>query len=65
MNELSAARDPVCGTVLSVDRETPSAEYLGQTYFFRTPECRQKFEAEPGYYVAELARRQFRLWLWR
>ena len=57
-------RDPVCGASLSIHNDTPRTAYLGRTYFFRTPQCRERFEAEPGRYVAELARRQFRIWLW-
>jgi YHS domain-containing protein len=58
-------RDPVCGSLVSVDDRAPTATHLGLTYWFRTPECRRKFEAEPGRYVAELAHRGFRVWLWR
>jgi YHS domain-containing protein len=58
------SRDPVCGIIVRVDNATPSSTYLGLTYHFRTPECREKFEADPGRYVAQLAHRRFRLWLW-
>lgn len=56
--------DPVCGNAVIVAADTPSTTYLGRDYFFRTPECREKFEAEPGRYIAELASRHFRIWMW-
>ena len=58
------ARDPVCGTLVDVADDTPNANYLGRTYFFRTPECRAKFEAGPSPFIAEMAGRQFRAFLW-
>ena len=58
------ARDPVCGTLVDVAGDTPSLDYLGRTYFFRTPECRAKFEAGPSPYIAELAAGRFRVWVW-
>ena len=60
----AVARDPVCGTLVDVVQDTPSADYLGRTYFFRTPECRAKFEARPSPYLAELAAGRFRVWVW-
>ena len=60
----ATALDPVCGTVVSVSDDTPSASYLGNTYFFRTPECRAKSEAEPSPYIQEMAVQRFRAWVW-
>ena len=60
----ATARDPVCGAAIDITDATPSATYLGRIYFFRTPECRARFEAGPGPYIAELAGRQFRAFLW-
>ena len=60
----TVSRDPVCGSPVDVSQDTPSAVYLGRTYFFRTPECRAKFEAGPSPFIAELAGRQFRAFLW-
>ena len=60
---IDTARDPVCGGLVSVAADTPQSIYYGRTYYFRTPNCRQEFEAEPGRYIRELAARQFTIWL--
>jgi Cu+-exporting ATPase len=49
---LQSATDPVCGMAVQVNEDTPSAPYQGRTYYFCSPRCRQKFEAEPTRYVA-------------
>ena len=41
--------DPVCG--MKVDPATAKASvYAGRTYYFCSPACRDKFEAEPAKY---------------
>ena len=44
--------DPVCG--MRVDPAKARASYLheGQTYYFCCPSCKQRFEADPGRYLA-------------
>jgi len=46
-----SARDPVCG--MTVDRHAgkPTATYHGHTYYFCSPGCRAKFEADPERYA--------------
>jgi len=46
-------KDPVCG--MSVDRATAkfSAEHAGQTYYFCSAKCHDKFVANPGAYLTE------------
>ena len=45
------SKDPVCGMTV----ETPKAKtsvYQGQTYYFCSNDCREKFEASPASYAA-------------
>ena len=58
------AKDPVCGRTVEIGAETPRTTHLGRTYFFRTLQCRTAFEADPSPYVAQMAARRFRMWLW-
>ncbi len=44
------ARDPVCG--MSVDVATAYAEAVdGETYYFCSESCRQRFAEDPGGYI--------------
>jgi YHS domain-containing protein len=45
-------RDQVCG--MDVDERTAAAktEYAGDTYYFCSVACRDKFEADPERYVS-------------
>jgi YHS domain-containing protein len=46
-------KDPVCGMeVESGESEGGNATFEGETYDFCSEECREKFEANPGAYVA-------------
>src|SRR5688572_28922878 len=44
--------DPVCGMAITVTEETPSASYYGETCYFCSPRCRDKFESDPERYAA-------------
>jgi Cu+-exporting ATPase len=45
------ARDPVCG--MSVDMTTAYSEAVGgQTYYFCSENCRQRFDEDPGSFTA-------------
>ncbi len=45
-------KDPVCG--MTIDARTPagSSKHLGRTYYFCAAVCKQRFDAEPGRFVA-------------
>jgi uncharacterized protein len=44
------ARDPVCG--MTVDRTTAlRSEWEGRTYYFCSPGCKERFEADPARYL--------------
>jgi Cu+-exporting ATPase len=44
-------RDPVCG--MQVDPRTAAAQstYLGKTYYFCSPACKQQFDKNPAQYA--------------
>ena len=51
-SETDIAIDPICK--MKVDRRAPkggSHEFLGTTYFFCNPRCRDKFSADPERYL--------------
>src|SRR5688572_8026119 len=49
------ARDPVCG--MTVDITTAYSEALGgETYYFCSEQCRQRFDANPASYTATAGR---------
>ena len=52
---LDAAHDPVCG--MSVDPATARhrAGHAGDSYFFCSAECRERFVADPARYLSEAA----------
>ncbi len=39
--------DPVCGMEISKEAAAAKIEYKGKTFYFCTPSCKEKFEAEP------------------
>jgi P-type Cu+ transporter len=48
------ARDPVCG--MSVDIVTAFSEAVGgETYYFCSESCRERFDADPAAYSARAA----------
>ena len=52
------AKDPVCGMAVDGDRSTSASAYRGDTYYFCSTSCRDKFEKEPAKYAAAPARDQ-------
>jgi membrane fusion protein, copper/silver efflux system len=47
-------KDPVCGMAVDISKAKPAgriATYQGQSYYFCSDDCRQKFEARPEKYV--------------
>ncbi|MBI5552485.1 MAG: heavy metal translocating P-type ATPase [Desulfobacterales bacterium] len=43
--------DPVCGMTVREPSESLSYEHQGQTYYFCSSHCRQKFQADPQQYI--------------
>jgi Cu+-exporting ATPase len=50
-HEAPTAIDPVCGMTVTIKPDSRVAEHAGQTYYFCSAKCREKFVAEPAGYV--------------
>ena len=44
-------KDPVCGMTVDPERAAGSFEYEGQTYFFCSASCLEKFRADPEHFL--------------
>ncbi len=51
---LAVLKDPVCGMTVT-DQSLQHAAYMGHTFFFCSPHCKVKFEANPKQYVEDHA----------
>jgi len=43
--------DPVCGMQIDESEAAGQVEYEGETYFFCSPGCKARFEAEPAEHI--------------
>jgi P-type Cu+ transporter len=48
----NTALDPVCGMYVDPAKARGSADYKGKTYYFCSPRCVERFNAEPEKYLA-------------
>jgi Cu+-exporting ATPase len=48
-------KDPVCGMDVSPDRAAAKSEHNGQTYYFCSKQCKQKFDRSPEQYTRQSA----------
>ena len=53
--------DPVCGMEVNPSSAEASSEWGGQTFYFCSVECKQKFDRDPQKYVDDTDRVQARL----
>ena len=44
-------KDPVCGMEVTYETAQARSEYNGQTYYFDSLECKEKFDQDPERYV--------------
>lgn len=51
--EMATVKDPVCGMEIDPKSAATTAEYKGETYYFCSAACHDKFKAEPEKYLAE------------
>jgi Cu+-exporting ATPase len=50
--EMATVKDPVCGMDIDPDGAAAKTEYKGQTYYFCSAACHDKFKAEPEKYIS-------------
>ena len=50
---MQAKRDPVCGMTVDPEKAAGSLEHNGQTYFFCSLGCREKFRANPESFIGQ------------
>jgi Cu+-exporting ATPase len=43
--------DPVCGMEVAPESAAAQSEYNGQTYYFCSPVCKQRFDADPNNFI--------------
>jgi Cu+-exporting ATPase len=46
-------RDVVCGMQVDPAKAAGKSEYNGKTYYFCSPICKKKFDANPGQYAGK------------
>jgi YHS domain-containing protein len=51
--------DVVCGMKVDPANAPAKSEYNGQTYYFCSKECKQRFEAQPERYIKNQPREQY------
>ncbi len=45
-------KDPVCGMAIDTESAAGMVEYEGETFYFCSPVCKEKFEADPAQFVS-------------
>jgi YHS domain-containing protein len=51
-------KDPVCGTAVTRETVGGQSRFQGKTYFFCSPLCKERFDADPqGYRMRRLSDR--------
>ncbi len=48
----SKVKDPVCGMTVTLGKGKPSLKYKGEEFHFCNPKCRDRFEADPWFYLS-------------
>ena len=48
-------KDPVCGMDINENQAKAKTDYKGQTYYFCSDGCKQKFEKNPQQYAKKTA----------
>lgn len=51
-------RDPVCDMEVDESSAAASSNYEGDTYYFCSQDCKQRFDADPERYVSRSERSQ-------
>ena len=45
-------KDPVCGMAVTRSDVGGKTEYQGKTYYFCSPACKERFDADPARFLA-------------
>jgi YHS domain-containing protein len=45
--------DPICNMKVDPNKAAGKSEYQGKTYYFCSPGCKQKFDANPAQYAGK------------
>lgn len=53
-----SAIDPVCGMTVDLSKAKPSLEHAGESYHFCSQGCRDKFDADPEFYISGAHKRK-------
>ena len=53
---MTTQRDPVCNMQVDEKNATAQSEYQGQTYYFCSHNCKERFDKNPQQYVTLGAR---------
>ncbi|HMS43914.1 MAG TPA: HAD-IC family P-type ATPase, partial [Pyrinomonadaceae bacterium] len=49
---VTKVKDPVCGMTIAAESAAGNIEYQGETYYFCSNSCKEKFEANPAQFVS-------------
>jgi Cu+-exporting ATPase len=47
------AKDPVCGMQVNEQQAAGTSKYQGETYYFCSPGCQERFDQNPERYTSE------------
>ncbi len=53
MTVTTVVKDPVCRMTIDAEKAAGKSEYKGETYYFCSPACKQKFDQNPASFVKE------------
>jgi len=48
---MATHKDPICGMPVEESEAAGQSEYDGETYYFCSPSCKAKFDADPAEYT--------------
>jgi YHS domain-containing protein len=51
--EFSMAKDPVCGMQVNEQQAAGTSEHQGETYYFCSAGCKQRFDQDPERYTGQ------------
>ena len=55
---MTKVKDPVCGMTINAETATGKSAFKNQTYYFCSPVCKEKFDANPAQYLIEKSENQ-------